>query len=423
MSAPDATIDQRMALRAIANGKAPTALHAELFVGRNSELSLFERDLDLVADGGASLRIMVGEPGSGKTMLQQAMAGRARRRGFVTTSADLSPDRLLHGRGGEGRALLRDAVLGMGTAAASDGLAVDTIVGRFGNDCAAEAHAARQPHRNFLRAKLAELHCRPKGAEFAKVIETFALAPENSALSTNARRWLCGDYATMSEARDELGIGSIVDDPDFWLMARNWASFLRLAGRPGLVLFLDEAQVLCGLHNANARALNLEQLLMVLNDVLQERARGIAMVIAATPAFVTQWNGLAKHDGLSSCLLSQHDQDIEGGAIDNVLMHLQDLEVPEIVDLLIRCRQLYAACHPEARLLPDEGMEGFLESCRNQIGEALWQIPRRILQRFIAFHQQLAANPTADWRELLSAEDAGANDSEMAFDGYARRQM
>jgi hypothetical protein len=423
MSAPIATIDQRMALRALANGKAPPAPNGNLFVGRHAELSLFDRDLDLVAEGGASLRILVGEPGSGKTMLQQAMASRARGRGFVTMSADLSPDRLLHGRGGEGRGLLRDAILGMETAASSEGLALDTIVGRFGNNCAAEAEEARQPHRNFLRAKLAELHSKPKGAEFAKVVETLALAPENSSLSANARRWLCGGYSSNSEARDELGIGGIVEDQDFWLMARNWASFLRLAGRPGLVLFLDEAQVLCNLHNANARALNLEQLLMVLNDVLQGRAPGIAMVIAATPAFVTQWNGLARHDGLSSCLLSQGDQDISDPANENVLLHLQDLEVAELVELLGRCRQLYSACHPEARLLPDEGLEGFLESCRNQIGEARWQVPRRILQRFISFHQRLAANPTLDWPDLLSGDGSDTDDIERAFDGYACRQM
>src|SRR3954463_2039528 len=94
-------LDHQLALRALANGKAPAVLRDELFVGRGTELALLDRDLDLIEAGGASLRILVGEPGSGKTMLMHAMAERARSRRFVTTAADLDPDSLLHGRGGE----------------------------------------------------------------------------------------------------------------------------------------------------------------------------------------------------------------------------------------------------------------------------------------------------------------------------------
>ena len=75
-------------------------------------------------------------------MLMQAMAERARGRRFVTASADLDPDCLLHGRGGEGRALLRKTVLGMRTAATGSEPAIDSIAGRFGNECRSDAESA-----------------------------------------------------------------------------------------------------------------------------------------------------------------------------------------------------------------------------------------------------------------------------------------
>lgn len=416
------TLEQRLALRSLTNGTVPPAMLDELFVGRATELALFERDLDLAEAGGASLRILVGEPGAGKTTLQQVMAARARARAFVTTSADLAPDRLFHGRAGEGRALLRETVLALDTDATGNELAAEAIVGRFGNDCQVEADAANQPPRAYLRARLGELHARPKGAEFAKIIETFAVAPEGSPIGANCRRWLCGDYSTVSEARDELGIGSIVDDQDFWLMQGHWASFLRLTGRPGLVLFIDEARVLCGLHNPNARMLNLEQLLTIFNDVLQGRVQGLAVVIAATPAFISQWNGLAKHEGLSSCLL-QTDQSVSHPQTDNVILHLQDLTEPELRELLWQCRQLYTACRPGDRMLPDRAIDSFLETCRNQIGEAQWKNPRRVVQGFFALQDRFVVNQGLEWGELLFSQGAECNAADMGFDGYAHRQM
>lgn len=418
-----ASLDQHMALRAVTNGKTPAMLHDALFVGRGTELALFERDLELIEAGGASFRILVGEPGSGKTMLMHAMADRARSRRFVTAGADLDPDCLLHGRGGEGRALLRKALLGMRTAASGDDPAIDSILGRFGNDCRSEAQSAGQLLRDHILSKLTELHRHPKGAEFARVIQTFALASENSVPATNARRWLCGDYSTLSDARDDLGAASIVEDKDFWPMQKLWGSFVRQAGRAGYLLFLDEARILCDLDNPHARKLNFEQLLMILNDLLQGRARGIGVVIAATPAFVSEWKGLAKHEGLSSCLRHQMDQVDLHADSQNVLVHLQDLGDGEVLELLQRCRMLYASCHPEGRLLPEDAIETFLETCRNQIGAARWHVPRLVLQRFIALQGRLLANPTKDWRELLSRQDSESANSNTEFEGYALRQM
>lgn len=415
-------LDHQMALRAVTNGKAPAHCHRDLFVGRSTELAMSNRDLDVNEARGASLRILVGEPGSGKTMLQHAMASQARKRGFVTATADLDPDSLLHGRSGEGRSLLRKAVLNMQTATSGDESGLDSIVGRFGNDCRIGADAAGQLPLEYARGKLAEVNKLPKGADFARVIAPFSLAMESSAVAAKSQRWLRGDYATITDARDDLGIGGIIEDQDFWPIQKVWASFIQAAGRPGYVLFLDEARVIGDLH-PTSRMLNLEHLLMIYNDVLQGRVRGIGVVIAVTTSFVTQWNGLAKHEGLSSCLLHQKEQLELNPETDTVLVPLQDLADGEIIEMLQRCRELYAASHPAARLVPDEALELFVETCRNQIGEARWRVPRTILQRFVGFQDRVMGEPNADWRELLSAQNPESDNSDWEFEGYAQRQM
>jgi hypothetical protein len=102
-------------------------------------------------------------------------------------------------------------------------------------------------------------------------------------------------------------------------------------------------------------------------------------------------------------------------------VHLQDLRDDELMGLLKRCRKLYATCRPTARLLPDEAIESFLETCRNQIGAARWRVPRIILQRFIGLQERLLTNPNLEWQELLFGQPS--ENSEMEFEGYAYRQM
>lgn len=415
-------MEKQLVLRALAAGKAPEAQHEQLFVGRSAELAMFERDLDVIEGGGASLRIMVGDPGSGKTMLQHALGRRARQRRFVTMNADLSPDRLFHGNGGEGRALLEEAVMRMRTLGADEATGLGSVVGRFTNDCGEEAANASRHTRDLIRERLHPLHTQPGGADFARVIEAYAVAPDFSPRAESARRWLCGGYTTISEARDALGISSIVKDQDFWSMIKLCARFTQIADRPGLVLFIDEARVLCDLSNSHARALNLELLLSMLNDVFQDRAHGIGLYISVTPPFVTQWNGLAKHDGLKSCF-GQKPASSADSLIDAVLIQIADLDDAELIELLTKVNTFISECHPDARSLPTEAFEPFLESCRQRIGEHGRQLPRNVVQGFIQFQNRLASNPTVAWNELLPRQSTSLESPPMNLDGYAHRQM
>ena len=61
-------------------------------VGREREIQALLHDLDLVADGGASFRFLVGRYGSGKSFLLQTIRTHAMGRGFVVADADLSPE-------------------------------------------------------------------------------------------------------------------------------------------------------------------------------------------------------------------------------------------------------------------------------------------------------------------------------------------
>lgn len=64
-------------------------------VGRRKEIEALLHDVDIVGEGGASFRFIVGKYGSGKSFLLQTIRNYVMDRQFVVVDADLSPERRL----------------------------------------------------------------------------------------------------------------------------------------------------------------------------------------------------------------------------------------------------------------------------------------------------------------------------------------
>ena len=61
---------------------------------------------------------------------------------------------------------------------------------------------------------------------------------------TAALRWMRAEYATKTEARQDLGVRSIIGDQDVYDYLKLMAAFVQLAGYTGLLMNLDEMGVL-----------------------------------------------------------------------------------------------------------------------------------------------------------------------------------
>ena len=79
-------------------------------VGRKSEIEALLHDVDIITDGGASFRFIVGRYGSGKSFLIQTIRNYVMDRGFIVADADLSPERRLQGTKGQGLATYRELI-------------------------------------------------------------------------------------------------------------------------------------------------------------------------------------------------------------------------------------------------------------------------------------------------------------------------
>ena len=93
-------IPKRMAsavINSLKGGVVPRIGLPYITVGRKNEIDALLHDVDIIEDGGASFRFIVGRYGSGKSFLLQTIRNHVMDRNFVVVDADLSPERRLQG--------------------------------------------------------------------------------------------------------------------------------------------------------------------------------------------------------------------------------------------------------------------------------------------------------------------------------------
>ena len=82
-------------LNSLKGGVVPRIGLPYIAVGRKNEIEALLHDVDIIAEGGASFRFIVGRYGSGKSFLIQTIRNYVMDKGFIVADADLSPERRL----------------------------------------------------------------------------------------------------------------------------------------------------------------------------------------------------------------------------------------------------------------------------------------------------------------------------------------
>ena len=82
-------------LNSLKGGVVPRIGLPYITVGRKNEIEALLHDVDIISEGGASFRFIVGRYGAGKSFLIQAIRNYVMDKGFIVCDADLSPERRL----------------------------------------------------------------------------------------------------------------------------------------------------------------------------------------------------------------------------------------------------------------------------------------------------------------------------------------
>jgi P-loop Domain of unknown function (DUF2791) len=380
-------------------------------VGRVRELEAVIQDIKRIAEGGSAIRFVIGEYGSGKTFFLSLTRSIALQEKLVTVHADLTPDRRLHATGGQARSLYTELMRNLSTRTKPDGGALASVVERFVTSAISEGRDRTLSPEAVIRERLAHLSEMVGGYDFAEVIAAYWRGHDTSdeTLKASAVRWLRGEFSSKLEARQALGVRTIVDDENVYDQLKLMAQLVRLSGYGGLLICWDELVNLFKLSNVQARKSNYEQILRILNDVLQGTAAGLGVMLGGTPEFLTDTRrGLYSYPALQSRLTV--NTFAVNGLVDysGPVLQLTNLSPEDLYVLLGNIRHVYAAGEVKQYLIQDEGIQQFMAHCSKRIGDAYFRTPRNTITAFVNLLAVLDQNPQAKVSDLIAQTDIRA---------------
>ena len=390
-------------IQALRAGVVPRVGLHHLQVGRARETEELVRDIERIGEGGSAIRFVIGEYGSGKTFFLNLIRLVAMEKGLVVLSADITPDRRLHGTGGQARGLYAEMARNTSTRSRPEGGAMASVVERFATQAISTSDNTGQEAGNVIREKLAHLEEMTGGYNFATVIARYweGFDTGNEDLKSGALRWLRGEYATRTDARRDLDVRTIVDDASIYDHLKLLSLFVREAGYRGLLVSLDEMVNLYKIVSSQARQSNYEQLLRILNDVLQGTARNLGFIMGGTPEFLMDTRrGLYSYQALQSRLAE--NAFARDGMVDlsGPVIRLANLSPEDMYVLLSNIRRVM---QNEKNAVPDKALTAFMAHCSGRIGNAYFRTPRNTVKEFVNMLSVLDQNPGTQWQALIGS--------------------
>ncbi|WP_084649484.1 ATP-binding protein [Saccharospirillum impatiens] len=392
-------------VQALRAGVAPAQGIQFLQVAREKELEAIIRDMERIEQGGASFRLVSGEYGAGKTFLLHLARQIALKKKIVTMHADLSPNRRLVASAGQARALYSELVSNMSTQSKPEGGALANVIERFVGEVMHQAEQEGGSAEAIIQKKLAPLHGYVGGFEITNVLQKYCTAHEqgDDEQKEAAMRWLRGEYGTKTEARQALGVRSIIDDSMLFDALKLLAHFMSIAGYGGILVIADEAVNLYKITNTTSRQANYEKVLQMLNATLQGEVRNIGIMFGITPRAVDDpRRGLFSYEALAS-RLRPNEFAKQAGVTDfnHPVITLPSLTQEELYVLLSNIRNIFAGGDESKYLLPDEALSAFMAHCQQKIGSAYFKTPRETARQFVNLLSILEQHPEMKWHSLI----------------------
>ena len=416
-------------LNSLKGGVVPRIGLPYITVGRKNEIEALLHDVDIISEGGASFRFIVGRYGSGKSFLLQTIRNYVMVRGFIVADADLSPERRLQGTRGQGLATYRELISNLSTKTKPEGGALTLVLDRWisavQNEAMQEtglppddpALAAATDRKIYaVTASVSEL---VHGFEFARLLSAYYRAYVNGDDATKAKvvRWFRGEYALKSEAKEALGVNIIITDDDWYDYLKLFASFFRLAGYTGMFIMIDELVNIYKIPNSITRQYNYEKILTMYNDTLQGKAKYLGILMGATPqALEDKRRGIYSYEALRSRLAEGRFS--RPGARDLLapVIRLEPLTAEEMLVLCEKLSEMHAGLYGYARSVTTEDLVNFIKIEYGRIGADQNITPREVIRDFIELLDLLYQNPKMLITELLSSEEFSYAKSEAVSD-------
>ena len=406
----------RTLISSLKGGVVPRIGLPYITVGRKNEIDALLHDVDVIADGGASFRFIVGRYGSGKSFLLQTLRNYVMEKEFVVVDADLSPERRLQGTKGQGLATYRELVRNMATRTRPEGGALPLILDRWINQIqqqvVTETGLALTDGRlnTLVEQKIGQviqaLNEMVHGFDFARLLTLYYRSYRQGDEATKAKviQWFRGEFHTKTEARQELGVNIIISDEDWYEYLKIFALFLKQAGYAGLLVCIDELVNIYKIPHAITRQYNYEKILTMYNDTLQGKAHYLGIIMGGTPQCMEDpRRGVYSYEALRSRLAEGHFAGEHKDLLAPVI-RLQPLTSDEMLVLVEKLAEIHGVLYGYAPKVTQEDLVAFIRIEFQRIGADSHITPREVIRDFIEVLDILYQHPELKVEALLQSD-------------------
>ena len=415
-------------LNSLKGGVVPRIGLPYITVGRKAEIEALLHDVDVIQEGGASFRFIVGRYGSGKSFLLQTIRNYVRDKKFVVVDGDLSPERRLQGSKGQGLATYRELIQNLSTKTRPEGGALTLILDRWINSVqtqvVSEGIASDDPKFEAavdqkIYGVISSLNELVHGFDFAKLLNMYYHAYMSGDDETKAKvvKWFRGEYSHKTEAKKDLGVDIIISDSDWYEYLKLFATFFRQAGYAGLMIMIDELVNIYKIPNAISRQYNYEKILTMYNDTLQGKAKYLGIIMCGTPQAVEdRRRGVYSYEALRSRLAS--GKFAQEGARDMYapVIRLEPLTAEEMLVLTEKLADMHANLYGYERTITDNDLAQFIKIEYARVGADTNITPREIIRDFIELLDIVWQNPDKKITDLLNSDQFSYTKSEAVSD-------
>lgn len=402
-------------INSLKGGVVPRVGLPYIAVGRDKEIKALLHDEEIISEGGASFRFIVGKYGSGKSFLLQTMRNHLLDKNYVVVDADLSPERRLQGTQGQGLATYKELIRNMSTKTRPEGGALTLILDRWISsiqrdvmsefNLSAGAPELAEKTEKKMTDIIYSLNDMVHGFDFATLLIMYyrAVTEDDDEKKAKIVKWFRGEYPTKTDARRELGVNIIINDDDWYEYLKIFAAFMVKAGYSGLYIMVDELVNLYKLTNTVTRQNNYEKMLAMYNDCMQGKAHYLGIIMCGTPECMQdKRRGIYSYEALRSRL----DRGRFSGEFKDMLapvIELSILSYEEMYILLEKLSALHSGLYGYDRVPNKDEMIFFLKTEYERIGAEKLITPREVIRDYIEVLDIIFQEENVDIKDLLGS--------------------
>ena len=401
-------------VRALKSGLVPARGIGRIAVGRDDETKQIQRDLEFAKQGGAWVKIFSGDYGVGKTFLCSLVREEAWKAGFIVSAVDLGRESPFHRL----EVVYRQIVEGMRTEHFRDVPAFEFIIQEWLFNLEKEVQRAKglNPLNPDHRAEVASIvehqinehlaQVRIYDTSFANALRGYYMATQhnNEAVATAAMGWLKGEPNVPARLRQEFNIRGTVGRDNALSFIRAIATLVVSIGYSGLILILDEAELIRGIARTDSRNAAYENIRLLMDKTAWGEFNHCGFLFAGTEdLFNDEIRGIPSYQALHDRLKPERGQRPRKD-VRQSLLPLEGFDRLKLLEAAMKVRDVHGTAYgwQPAERLTDRWVHRIVDDVAGRFGEKFKTVPRGFLKVIVDILDELQQNPTVTPEGLLT---------------------